>query len=88
MSVVIDSPTVTVTADPTKLNLQGGTGSPADNTATVTFTFSAAPADFGIAHISATDGTVTGLTAVDTGGTGGGGPATTYKATFTPVLGV
>ena len=60
------TPTVAVAINNTDVNL-------ADNTATVTFTFSEAPTTFTLADTTATGGTLSALT----------GSGTTYTATFT-----
>jgi hypothetical protein len=61
------TPTVAVTTSNSDVNL-------AHNTATISFSFSEAPADFSLSHASATGGTLSNLTQVD---------ATHYSATFT-----
>ncbi len=59
-------PTVAVAVNSTDVNI-------ANPTATVTFTFNKAPADFSLADVTATDGTLSNLS----------GSGTTYSATFT-----
>ena len=65
---VVDTvtPAVTVTTSSTDVNV-------ANNTATVTFSFSEAPTNFSLAHVSATGGQLSNF----------GGSGTVYTATFT-----
>src|SRR6185437_5070873 len=66
---VVDTvtPTVAVTTNNSDVNVANGT-------ATITFTFSEAPTDFSLSHVTATGGVLSNLRQVD---------ATHYTATFT-----
>ncbi|WP_261842215.1 Ig-like domain-containing protein [Aliamphritea ceti] len=74
-SVTVDTlaPTVAITLDDVALNI--------GDTSTVTFTFSEAPVGFGLADVTAPNGTLTGL-AVDPSN------PLVYTATFTPAVNI